>query len=198
MHVNGSGHPLRPAWRMAGTGRPLDEWLAEQDAPPLADRLPVLAYGSNANPSKITWLRSALGLAGPVIVLRADCSGLAAVWASGLRERDGQRPATIAATPGPPERHAVWLATPAQLAVLDVCEGRGHRYDLARLHSGTVTLEDGTPVADPLAYVGAGAQRMPLLVGGRPVRCADIRQADALGLRGTPARTHGLRTTVLA
>ena len=65
-------------------GLPLDAWLRGRGAPPLAGRLPVLAYGSNRCPSKITWLRRALGLgADPVVVLRARTAGVAAVWAAG-------------------------------------------------------------------------------------------------------------------
>ncbi|GLY69221.1 gamma-glutamylcyclotransferase [Amycolatopsis taiwanensis] len=114
-------------------------------------RIPVLAYGSNACPSKITWLRENLGLRGDVIVLRARCTGIAAVWASGVRLRDGQRTATLAAMPGVVETHAVWLATPEQLAVLDVCEGRGKRYHLARL--GTSRPAGPTVTVDGLKYV---------------------------------------------
>lgn len=174
----------------------MDGWLTALGAPPLARRYPILTYGSNACPSKITWLRSRLGLAGPVVVLRAECAGLAAVWAAGIRDRDGQRPATVIAAPGVVESHALWLATAEQLTTLDACEGRGVRYDLARLHSGTVRLEDGNVVTDPLVYTGSGAHRMPLLVDGRPVRCLDVPQADARGLWGTPATSHGLRVTV--
>ena len=106
-------------------GLPLDAWLRAQGAAPLAGRLPVLAYGSNRSPSKITWLRRELGLgADPVVVLRARTTGVAAVWAAGLRARDGARPAVLAAAPGVVEDHAVWLATPDQIAVLDRCEGR--------------------------------------------------------------------------
>ncbi|RBM10375.1 gamma-glutamylcyclotransferase [Prauserella sp. PE36] len=156
-------------------------------------RVPVLAYGSNACPSKITWLRENLGLgAEPVVVARAECHGVAAVWAAGLRARDGQRTATLAAAPGVTEWHAVWFATPEQVEVLDRCEGRGVRYDLARLRTGRVRLEDGSVVEDVLTYVGAGPARMPLLVDGAPVRTADVAQHEAIRLEGTPAGTHGL------
>lgn len=157
----------------------------------------MLAYGSNACPSKITWLREELGLTGAVTVLRATCHGLAAVWAAGLRKRDGQRPATLAAMPGATEVHAIWLATPDQLAVLDVCEGRGDRYHLAKLHSGRILLGDGSAV-EALAYVGASAQRMPLLVDGRPVRTADVSQEAAVALVGEPSESDGLDRTVIS
>ena len=178
VHVDGQAHPLpddRTALREHGTGR-----------------LPVLAYGSNRCPSKITWLRDVLGLGPePVIVLRALTTGIAAVWASGLRARDGARPAVLAAAPGAVEEHAVWLATPAQIAVLDTCEGRDVRFRLARLCSGTVEV-GGIPIAAPLAYLGHAPGRRPLLVNGAPVRCADVPQAEALALQGDVAGTDRL------
>ncbi|UJW34916.1 gamma-glutamylcyclotransferase [Saccharothrix sp. AJ9571] len=167
------------------------------DPPDLEGRIPVLAYGSNACPSKITWLRRTLGLTGAVIVLQAKCTGLAAVWAAGRRVVDDQRPATLAAMPGVVEEHAVWLATPEQLRVLDVCEGRGNRYHLARVHTGEVTLTNGASLPDVLAYVAASPIRLPLLIGGSPVRIADVAQAQAGAMTGETAESHGLEVTVI-
>jgi gamma-glutamylcyclotransferase (GGCT)/AIG2-like uncharacterized protein YtfP len=172
--------------------RDLDDWLAERDSPPLADRVPVLCYGSNVCPSKLTWLRDALGLVGPAVLLRARCTDVAAVWACGLRVVDDQRPATLAAVPGNTEDHAVWFATADQVAVLDRCEGRGERYRLARVDTGEIRLTDGTLVDGPLAYVAAAPRRMPLLVDGKPVRCLDVPQSGAAALTGTPASADGL------
>ncbi len=207
-HDDATGYPLRAdhaalsGWRLAD-GRDLDEWLADRDAPPLAERVPLLCYGSNACPSKLTWLRGTLGLPGPAVLLRARCTGLAAVWAAGLRVVDDQRPATLAALPGAGETHAVWLATLDQLAVLDRCEGRGNRYRLAYVTTGEVRLEDGTHLDRPLAYVAAPHSdsartvRYPLLVDGRPVRCADVPQAAAAALAGEPADGDGLALDVV-
>jgi len=204
-HVDGTGYPIVPdpaalsGWRLGDQdldGQDLDDWLAERGAAPLAGRVPLLCYGSNACPAKLTWLRTALGLTGPAVLLRARCTGLAAVWAAGLRVVDDQRPATLAALPGE-ETHAVWLATPAQFDVLDRCEGRGDRYRLAHVTTGEVRLEDGTLVERPLVYAatehGAGRMnRRPLLVGGHPVRCAEVPQAAAAALSGEPAASDGL------
>lgn len=196
VHLDGVGQVLRPSpdrpsgWAVGSAD--LDDWLAEHGAPPLAERVPVLAYGSNKCPSKITWLRAELGLAGPAVVLGAVTEGLAAVWAAGLRPRDGQRPAVLAAAPGVTERHAVWLATEPQVAVLDRCEGRGIRYRLARLRTGRVRTEDGAPVDRPLCYLGAAEIRAPLLVDGAAVRCAVVDQLAARALRGIPAAHDGL------
>ena len=163
--ASGSGcTTIERGWHVGRT--PLDDWLTARAAQPTDTRVPVLAYGSNACPAKIDWLRTELGLPGPVVVLRARCTGLTAVWAARHRVVDDQRPATLAAAADEAtvEDHAVWLATEAQLEVLDRCEGRGQRYRLARVHTGRVELETGERIVDPLAYVGLAAMRMPLLV----------------------------------
>lgn len=182
--------PSREGWRVGEVD--LDDWLADRDAAPQSDRVPVLCYGSNVCPSKLTWLRMALGLEGPAVLLKARCTGLAAVWASGLRVVDDQRPATLAAMPGNTEDHAIWLATRQQVEVLDRCEGRGERYRLARVDTGEVRLQDGTVVDGPLAYTAAAPRRMPLLKNGSPVRCLDVPQSGAAALTGVAADTDGL------
>jgi gamma-glutamylcyclotransferase (GGCT)/AIG2-like uncharacterized protein YtfP len=218
VHLDGVAHRLEPdptryaGWRVAGQGGPADsagpadsggpadsegpadlnDWLAARGAPALAARLPVLSYGSNRCPSKITWLREQLGLTGPVVVLDAVTEGVAAVWAAGLRQRDGQRPAVLAAAPGVVERHALWLATPQQVAVLDRCEGRGVRYRLARLRTGRVRTADGALIEGPWCYLAAGALRAPLLVAGAPVRCETLDQERARNLAGVAADGDGL------
>lgn len=197
VQLDGTNWALRPGWQVAHTGEDLDAWLTDRGAVPLAGRVPLLAYGSNANPAKITWLRENLGLTGPVVVLRARCTGLSAVWAAGLRVVDDQRPATLAAIPDAVEVHAVWMADPAQVRVLDVCEGRGERYHLSRLASGRVELEDGTVWDRLLAYTGASPIRWPLLVSGGPVRCVELDQAAARDLVGTPAPIMGLDVSVV-
>ena len=202
-HLDRTVLPLRAdagahaGWRLAGSGEDLDDWLSAVDAAPMSARVPVLAYGSNACPGKMTWLRDNLGLAGPVVALRALCTDVAAVWASGLRKWGTGRPATLAAMPGVAEHHVVWLADQEQVAVLDVCEGRGSRYDLVRLHSGRVVGEDGTVWERPLVYTSAAPTRYPLLVDGRPVRCVDIPHADAGRLHGEPAKQDGLHVSVV-
>jgi gamma-glutamylcyclotransferase (GGCT)/AIG2-like uncharacterized protein YtfP len=198
VHLDAHSHPLTfdGSWRVGGTD--LDEWLAGRGAPPPEARIPLLTYGSNRNPSKITWLRRALGLRGPVVVLRARTEGLAAVWASGLRARDGRRTCVLGAAPGAVEQHALWLATPEQVAVLDRCEGRDDRYRLARLGTGAVHTEDGMRVEAPWCYLGLSAIRRPLLVRGRPVRCADLPQEAALRLAGDPAPDDGLAAATVA
>lgn len=209
LHHNGAGYVLVPiaddtgsGWRIGGPAGPdLDDELVAMGVAPVRDRLPVLAYGSNANPSKITWMREQLGLPGPAIVIRAECRDISAVWSAGVRQRDGQRPAVIAAQPGTQEMHAVWLATPEQRRVLDQVEGRGQRYRLAWVHT-PVILEGNRSLTSVLAYtarpeaigqdVPMHLNRSPLLVDGQFVRCADVEQAEALRFDGVPADSDGL------
>lgn len=197
VELDGTAWTLRPTgngWAVSESG--LDEWLAVRGAEPLAERLPLLAYGSNACPGKIIWLRAAMGLAGPAVVLEADVEGVAAVWAAGFRVVDDQRPAVLAAAPGVTERHAVWLVTPRQRAVLDRVEGRGVRYRLAWLRV-PVRLTNGQRYGWVLAYLARPGMvgrlnRAPLLVDGRPVRVADVAQDRARLLTGGFAEHDGL------
>jgi gamma-glutamylcyclotransferase (GGCT)/AIG2-like uncharacterized protein YtfP len=225
VHLDALTHRIEPdpgsrgGWQVSGTA--IDTWLAARGAPPLAERVPVLAFGSNRCPSKITWLRRELGLTGPVVALRAEVSGVAAVWAAGWRARDGARPATLATVPrgsdGPSlpsdgravplthgretdpdaETHHVWLATPEQVGVLDRCEGRGQRYALAWVHAARTTDERGAGLDPVLAYWPADPVRAPLLVDGAPVRCRDVAQDDARSLHGVPGETAPESATVV-
>lgn len=203
VHSGQTGWPIRPeaatpsGWIVEPDASDLDDWLAKHDAAPLAERVPVLAYGSNVCPSKVTWLRERLGLTGPAVVLRARCEGLSAVWSTGFRVVDDQRPATLAGAPGLVEEHGVWFASPDQVRVLDRCEGRGERYRLARVRGGRVVLEDGAVVDDVFGYVSGSTERQPLLVNGTPVRCSDVAQAAAAELTGTPADADGLDATTV-
>jgi hypothetical protein len=178
----------------------LDVWLSARMAPPLAGRLPMLAYGSNASPGKIEWLREQ-GLTGPSIVVEADVENVTAVWSGGVRARDGQRPAVLTAAQGVTERHAVWFVTPEQRRVFDQIEGRGERYRLVWLHA-PVRLADGERLNWVLAYIARPEvmghevpihlNRSPLLVDGETVRVSAVPQALARQLTGELAKSDGL------
>lgn len=201
--IGQSGYEVHPdntssGWNIHGTD--LDQWLREQGLAPLKERLPVLAYGSNVNPSKITWMRNELGLRDPAIVIYARCHGVAAVWSAGTRSRDGQRPAVLAQYEGY-EDHAVWFVTPAQRRVLDACEGRGQRYRLSWLYT-PIRLQNQVQLDAVLAYtarpetlgknIPTELNRSPLLVSNHHIRCAELAQEQAAKLAGTPAITDGL------
>ncbi|WP_019812972.1 hypothetical protein [Saccharomonospora saliphila] len=216
VELDGAFWVLRPdegagsGWRVdTGTseGSDLDAWLTALGQPPLRERLPVLAYGSNACPGKIEWMRDALGLAGPVVAQSVEVTGVAAVWSAGTRARDGQRPAVLAAVPGVTERHALWWVTPGQRATLDEVEARGLCYRLGWVRA-PATTEDGTTRDRVLAYVGRPEvlgrdvpehlDRSPMLVDGAPVRMADVGQAEILRTAGTPADADGLEVVEVA
>src|SRR5205807_400934 len=56
--------------------------------------------------------------------------------------------------------------------------------------------EDGVLLPDVLAYLGASEIRLPLLADGKPVPCADVAQAGAIGLVGV-AGPDGLDATTI-
>ena len=150
-----------------------------------ADRVPVLCYGSNVCPSKLTWLRTRTRAAGArrpaARPLHRPRRGL------GQRAAGRRRPAARHAR-RPARQHArttrIWLATPDQVAVLDRCEGRGERYRLARVDTGEVRLADGTVVDGPLAYTAAAPRRHA---------AAGRRQAGALRGRAAVRRRRADR-----
>lgn len=198
VHDEGVGHRLHPVppskagcitlrapsgYVLADGLQDVDAWLQARGAAALAGRTPVLAYGSNACPAKLTWMREHLGLPGPLPVLLARCVGMAAVWVNGVRARDAVRPVVLTAAPGVVEEHAVLLADDDQLRVLDTCEGADDdppRYLREPLSFGTVSV-DGTELSGLQYYRGARADRRPLIVDGAPVR------AFAAGARSLPA-----------
>jgi hypothetical protein len=100
------------------------------------------------------------------------------------------------------ERHAVWLVTPEQRAVLDRVEGRGVRYRLAWLRA-PVRMTNGQRFEWVLAFLARPGMvgrlnRAPLLVDGRAVRVADLDQGRARLLTGGFAETDGLELVDVA
>ena len=50
------------------SGPSLDRWLHSNGHAPMSDRVPLLSYGSNACPDKLTQMRHRDGLRGPVVM----------------------------------------------------------------------------------------------------------------------------------
>jgi hypothetical protein len=164
-------------------GQHLDGWLASVGAVPLAGRVPLLCYGSNACPSKLVDLRGRCGLTGPVVMTPCRVTGLAAAWCAGERHVDQSVPATLAPANGS-EAHLLWWVAPDQWAALDRCEGRrgrpGDRYSLRRLRPGHVVDDLGRDVPGVRAYVGVASHRLPMTdAAGRPLLVRDLDQAGA-------------------
>jgi len=164
---------MSSGWRVGADpvrGACLDTWLLARTQAPLADRKALLAYGSNANPSKLAAWAGLL----PAVVLRCTLTDAAAAWCNGTRSR-GDVPATLVAAPGACETHSVMLVTSAHLEIIDSFEGRtagrtSNRYDLLALSECQVSLETGYPVANVYAYVGGREERHPLADPSDPDR----------------------------
>jgi hypothetical protein len=194
---NGRCQPVVPdeampsGWAVLSASEPklcLDAWLVRQGADPIAERVPLLSYGSNACPGKVL----ANGTPLPAVNLACEMEGLAAVWCAGTTRR-GRTPVTLAAVPGHSETAVVTMATAAELAALDVAEGRlSGWYALQVLHTGRVVLENGAQVLRPVAYVGARQERHPHLVGGRPMLRVDVNH-DAAALLRRSSTQEGVR-----
>lgn len=160
-------------------GTDLDAWLLGRGEQPMADRTPVLSYGSNACPSKLVRMRDQYRLTGSVVMTACTVEGWAAAWCDGYR-RDGVVPATLVEAPGI-EEHFLWWVDAAQWAALNACEGAPSRYELQPV-LGTVRTTDGTVVVGVQAYVGVAPNRLPRLDEfGAPVLVRERAPANAQG-----------------
>ncbi|WP_432543016.1 hypothetical protein [Kineococcus sp. SYSU DK002] len=163
--------------RVRATGEPVEDHLARNACTPLDQRVAVLAYGSNANPVKLTekLLRHAPGDA--VVGVQAHVHDAAAAWCDRTRG-DGELPATLVPRPGHTELHHVLLIPQDLLEHMHRWEGvRGGYYAYDPLTIGSVRL----PVAwdDTIhCYVGA-EHRPPLQVDGVHVLCHSVPQQRA-------------------
>ena len=142
------------------------------DSIDLADRALVLAYGSNADPAKLS-----ARLTGTVFALRCLVHDHTAVWCNARRHADRAVVATIEPDPGCTEQHHVLAVTSEQLAEMDRWEGHPDWYRRDRF-AGLVLLESGTVTDDVWVYVGTEARRPALRIDGRSLRVAEHCQAD--------------------
>jgi hypothetical protein len=138
----------------------------------------VLAYGSNADPAKLSQR-----LTGTVLVLRCLVRDHSAVWCEARRWVDRAVVATIVPDPGRIEAHHVLAVTEEQVAEMDGWEGHPDWYERQEFH-GPVLLESGTVPDDVWAYVGTEALRPPLRIDGRSLRVAEHCHGDVDGLVG--------------
>lgn len=165
----------------------LDRWLVSQGASPMAGRVPVLSYGSNACPAKALDNRTL-----PAVNLACRMEDLAAAWCAGVRGH-GDVPATLVGVRGHCESAFVTFCTQDDLRRLDVIEGRTSAspvYELVVLEQGRVVLDNGYEVARALAYVGARESRWPLCLRGEVLLLSRASQDAAARLltSGTPRR----------
>lgn len=153
-------------------GTDLNIWLAARGEITMAARTPVLAYGSNACPSKLVTMRERDGLTGAVVMTTCTIEGVAAAWCTGRRRTDNSVVATLVEVDGS-EEHFIWWVAPDQWAALDDCEGAPTVYALQAV-PGIVRGHDGRLVPAQ-AYIGVAAARQPRHdVAGRPLLVRDV------------------------
>jgi hypothetical protein len=150
------------------------EWVDRETAKrvSLDGRSLVLAYGSNANPEKLSE-----HLAGTVVVLRCLVRNYAAVWCD-ARRREGSVVATIAPDPGWIEIQHVLAVTQHQLDLINRWEGHTLLYERQGMPDASVLVESGEMPSDVLVYVGTAEKRPPLLVDGAYWRTAEHSYAE--------------------
>jgi hypothetical protein len=129
----------------------------------------VVAYGSNADPEKLTEKLNGTG----VFVLRCLVMHHAAVWCDARRSCDSSVVATIVPDSGRVEVHHVLAVTGEQLDLIDRWEGAGAGYYERQHFAGPLVLENGEMPIEALVYVGTSTKRPPLLVEGRMLRISD-------------------------
>ena len=148
----------------------LDEWLGRAGEPGLAERTPVLSFGSNRCPSKV------VRQGGPFVNLECETTGLAAVWSHGIRG-DGQTVATLISAHEHESVFFLSLCSPADIELLDLVEGEGRRYVRVPLDPAHLVLEDGSSPDAATAYVGAHPTRWPVAgADGHPVLLTTMSQ----------------------
>jgi hypothetical protein len=134
----------------AGPGEPLDYFLREHAAPPIARRMPVLSVGSNASPAQIRRKMANAGLRPVVPITRVRVRGLA-VGVSAHVSRAGYVPATpVADRAAVSDLWALWL-DPEALRALDATEPNYQRIRLPSRYP--VHLRPGPPVRGCGVYV---------------------------------------------
>ena len=163
------------------------EWLEE--------RVIVLAHGSNSAPERLLQkFPGGDGVPEIVPVLKARISDWSVVYAAALSGY-ASIPATLLEVPGASAEVHVTLLTRRQLEIMNATEDLGVEYDLHRLSSSLLYLEDlhAPSGLEVDAYISLhGAMRLE----GRPVALAAVPQAghgfEALAQSDMQKRLHAL------
>jgi hypothetical protein len=128
----------------------LDDMLRSRGAPPLADRHPILAVGSNGSPAQLR--RKLAGRASVLLPLTyATVRGLVS-GVSAHVSRPGYVPAAPVRVDGATGRLVVLWPDDAQLSVIDATEPNYHRLPLPG--TVTVSLDGDAPLAGCRLYAG--------------------------------------------
>jgi hypothetical protein len=166
--------------------RSLAQLLEARRLPPIHERYPVLAYGSNACPSQLLRKCRQESRLTHVPVLFGRLIGAHAVYANRCTQ-SGYIPATVARKAG---ASPSWLTllTGEQVVAMDHTEGRPASYVLAGVPRLRFTIGQ-TQISPLYSYVDVCAGVM--VVRGRPVSLRSVGQRRARSIvqpttRGTP------------
>jgi len=140
----------------------------------------VLAYGSNADPHKLTMKEGFLG-GDSGFALRVAVFGWAAVWCD-ARRGDDTVVVTLARAPGQVEVHPVLALTADQLRRMNRWEGDPDCYRLTT-HHDPLQWESGRWATEHVeVYLGTAEKRPTREVDGHPLLCADVGYAEIDGM----------------
>ena len=153
----------------------------------LTERVPLLAYGSNAAPEVLS--RKLAAAPDPLPVLRTDLRDFDVVYSAHISPY-GAVPATLRRSPGTEVRAFIAYLTSKQLELVSVTEPN---YELAKLDRPSCTLAQGDAPAELHVYV---SRHGCLLLDGREVALAKVearrRRFAAMGQREVLERVRDL------
>ncbi|HEX5761671.1 MAG TPA: hypothetical protein VFY04_00950 [Solirubrobacterales bacterium] len=135
----------------------------------LAERVALLAYGSNASPEVLS--RKLAAAPDPVPVRRTTLRDFDVVYSAHVSPY-GAIPATLARSPGTEVNAFVAFLTSEQLELVSATEPN---YDLARFDRPSCTLEKGAAPAELNVYL---SKHGALLIDGHEVALAEIEAED--------------------
>ncbi|MGW7006622.1 hypothetical protein ACWGCW_28335 [Streptomyces sp. NPDC054933] len=163
--------PLRPLpgpvghWRVDPPGRRLDDLLAELELPPVAERVPVMAVGSNGSPGQLRHKLTSVGLVATVPMMPVRITGIAVGvsahisvlgYVSASPYLDSGRGSTLVAS---------WLDAD-QLSAIDASEALNFRRIEVPGDRFPMRLPSGDPLA--VAYLYANIHGVLALDGRTP------------------------------
>lgn len=131
----------------------------------VAERLALLAYGSNGSPEVLS--RKLAAAPDPVPVIRTALRDFDVVYSAHVSPY-GAIPATLARSPGTEAGAFVAYLTREQLDLVTLTEPN---YDLARFDRPSCTLEGGTAPAELHVYL---SKHGALLIDGREVALGEV------------------------
>jgi hypothetical protein len=165
-------------------GRPVGLESAEVE---LTERVPLLAYGSNAAPEVLA--RKLVGAPDPVPVVRTELRDFDVVYSAHI-SRYGAVPATLRRSPGTEVDVFIAYLTSEQLRLVSATEPN---YELASFERPSCTLEKGDAPAELKVYA---SRHGCLLLDGHEVALSEIaarsRRFKAMGQREVLGRVRDL------